>query len=161
MIIHLYHGSNTKIQSIDLTKGLIDKDFGKGFYLTDIYSQAQDMALRKTRIEGVGSPSITSYIFDNKVFDDKNFRIKIFSDTPSAEWAKFINQNRNASKTGYHHNYDIVVGPVADDGVAFQLERYNEGVISMRTLIKELTYKKLNKQYFFGTEKAINTLQRI
>ena len=30
----LYHGTNADIESIDLTKGLRYKDFGKGFYLT-------------------------------------------------------------------------------------------------------------------------------
>lgn len=29
----LYHGTNEDIVSIDLTKGLRFKDFGKGFYL--------------------------------------------------------------------------------------------------------------------------------
>ena len=161
MIIKLFHGSNIEIKSIDLTKGLIDKDFGKGFYLTDILSQAQEMAVRRVRIDGSGQPSVTSYLVNNDLLADKNLKVKIFSDTPSADWAKFIIQNRNASKTGFHHNYDIVIGPVADDGVAFQLERYNEGIISMRTLVKELTYRKLNRQYFFGTEKVINTLQKI
>lgn len=161
MIIKLFHGSNIEIKSIDLTKGLIDKDFGKGFYLTDILSQAQEMAVRRVRIDGSGEPIVTSYLFDNNILTNKNLKVKIFPDKPSADWAKFIIQNRNASKTGFQHNYDIVVGPVANDGVAFQLERYNEGIISMRTLVKELTFRKLNRQYFFGTEKAINTLQKI
>ena len=29
----LYHGTNSDIETIDLTKGLRYKDFGKGFYL--------------------------------------------------------------------------------------------------------------------------------
>lgn len=35
-MITLYHGSNIEIDVIDLSKGLKDKDFGKGFYLTDL-----------------------------------------------------------------------------------------------------------------------------
>lgn len=40
----LFHGSNTIIESIDLAKSRPFKDFGKGFYLTDILEQAQRMA---------------------------------------------------------------------------------------------------------------------
>ena len=69
--------------------------------------------------------------------------------------------NREAEQTGFRHNYDIVIGPVADDGVAFQLERYLNGGMNLEQLVKELTYKKLNRQYFFGTEKAISYLQLI
>ena len=54
-----------------------------------------------------------------------------------------------------------MVGPVADDGVAFQLERYLYGGMTLEQLAKELTYKKLNRQYFFGTDKAISYLQLI
>ena len=32
----LYHGTNADIESIDITKGLRYKDFGKGFYLIPI-----------------------------------------------------------------------------------------------------------------------------
>lgn len=59
------------------------------------------------------------------------------------------------------HNFDIVIGPIADDGVAFQLELYTRQIITLETLVKELTYKKLNKQYFFGTELAISKLQKL
>lgn len=51
-MITLHHGSNVAIDAIDLSKGMKDKDFGKGFYLTDIRSQAKEMAKRRTRIVG-------------------------------------------------------------------------------------------------------------
>lgn len=31
----LYHGSNMEIERIDLSKSRPNKDFGKGFYLTE------------------------------------------------------------------------------------------------------------------------------
>ena len=114
MNINLFHGSNVAISEIDLSKGLIDKDFGQGFYLTD-----------------------------------------------TEEWALFVMSNRNSSQTGFTHPYDIVVGPVANDGVAFQMERYEEGLIDLPTLVRELTFRKLNRQYYFGTERAIATLKKI
>lgn len=44
----LYHGSNIDIVEIDLLKSKPNKDFGRGFYLTEDFSQALDMAQTKT-----------------------------------------------------------------------------------------------------------------
>lgn len=81
-------------------------------------------------------------------------------DTPSTEWAEFIFRNRNR-ESKFSHDYDIVVGPIADDGVAYLLGRYEEGTLSIDELSKKLEYKKLNNQYFFGTEKSIKYLKRL
>lgn len=48
-----------------------------------------------------------------------------------------------------------------DFGIAFQLERFHEKLIDDETLARELTYKKLNRQYYFGTEKAISKLKKL
>ena len=45
----LYHGTYTQFDSIDLDKCRPFKDFGKGFYLTDIRQQAEEMAIRRTK----------------------------------------------------------------------------------------------------------------
>lgn len=50
----LYHGSNTRIEEIDLSLCRPYKDFGRGFYLTSVAQQAQEMAKRTTRIQGAG-----------------------------------------------------------------------------------------------------------
>lgn len=160
-MITLFHGSNVTINEIDLSKGVKDKDFGQGFYLTDIYSQAENMAKRRVRIVGTGSPTITSFSFDDSLLESDELSVKIFPDQPNVEWARFVDANRHASETGFTHTYDIVVGPVADDGVAFQLERFHEQIIDDVTLARELTYKELNRQFFFGTEKAIAKLKKI
>ena len=46
----LYHGTNTEIKSIDLSKCKPFKDFGKGFYLTEIELQAVQMARRTAQV---------------------------------------------------------------------------------------------------------------
>lgn len=43
----LYHGTNMYFDKIDLSKCMPYKDFGQGFYLTNIREQAYDMAKRK------------------------------------------------------------------------------------------------------------------
>lgn len=40
----LYHGTNVDFNKIDISKCLPYKDFGCGFYLTDIQKQAKHMA---------------------------------------------------------------------------------------------------------------------
>ena len=156
----LYHGSNIEIDRIDLEKCNPYKDFGKGFYLTPLRSQAENMAYRRTRITGEGQPVISAFSFDDSILDAGSLKVKIFPE-PSVEWANFVLNNRDIQRVGFQHSYDIVVGPVADDTVAFQLRRYLLGVIPLELLVKELSYKSLNSQYYFGTEAAISKLIRI
>lgn len=159
-MITLYHGSNMAIETIQIKLCSPNKDFGQGFYLTDIEEQALQMAKRRVRIAGEGEPVVSAYTFDEKLLNDVDLRVKVF-DAPCEEWALFVLSNREAKNTGYQHDYDLVVGPIADDGVAFQLERYVRKLISLETLVEELTYRKLNKQYFFGTELSISKLHKL
>lgn len=155
----LYHGSNQEISFVDLSLCKPNKDFGQGFYLTDIKQQAEEMGKRRTRIAGQGMPTVTTYEIDEEIFESSELKVKIF-DSPCEEWALFILKNRNEEQPDVPF-YDIVVGPIADDGVTFQLERYANGLINLSTLVEELTYKKLNRQYYFGTEKAISYLKKL
>lgn len=156
-MITLYHGSNVEIETINLDKCSPYKDFGKGFYLTDIKEQAKQMAVRRTRIAGEGKPTVTAYSFDERLLENSSLQVKLF-DTLSKEWALFILANRKGLMQPV---YDIVIGPIADDGVVFQLERYMHRLITLDTLVEELTYRKLNRQYFFGTELSISKLQKL
>ena len=53
----LYHGTNVDFSVIDLSKSKQFKDFGQGFYLTDIRKQAEELASKKARLFG-GFPII-------------------------------------------------------------------------------------------------------
>lgn len=57
----LYHGSNIDIDSINLAMCRPYKDFGRGFYMTDIREQAEKMAVRVSRIYG-GSPIVNEFV---------------------------------------------------------------------------------------------------
>ena len=43
----LYHGSNMRVEKPDLQRSKPFKDFGQGFYLSDNYKQAEDLAIVK------------------------------------------------------------------------------------------------------------------
>lgn len=154
----LYHGTYTNFDSIELDKCRPFKDFGKGFYLTDLEVQAMKMAVKKSKIFN-GSPVILKYEFDESLLNNGKLKVKIFT-KPDREWAEFIYNNRSRT-SHYNHDYDIVTGPIANDGVAYLLDRYEEGTLSLEQLAKELEFKELNNQYFFGTEKALKYLKRL
>lgn len=155
----LYHGTNVDFEEIQLSKCRPNKDFGQGFYLTDIFAQAQDMAERRFAFESIGAPIVLQYEFDEGSLSGKKLIVRRFEGV-STEWADFILQNR-MSKGKHVHDYDIVIGPVADDGVVLQLNLYMQRLITMDMLVRELTYHKLNNQYYFGTERTIKYLHRL
>ena len=95
------------------------------------------------------------------MLQSNELKVKIFEDY-SVEWANFILQNRDVHNQHPIHEYDIVYGPIADDGVTFQLRRYQAGTISIDELVNELQYAKgITFQYFFGTSLALEKLKRI
>ena len=157
----LYHGSNIDIDKIDLTKSKPYKDFGKGFYLSADKQQAQRMAEQRTSILLEGKPTLNKYQFDETILDDNSLKILCFEEY-SEDWANFVLKNRDFNIEQPCHNYDIVYGPIADDGVTFQLRRYKTGMISLEQLVNELKYSQgITFQYYFGTELAISKLKKL
>lgn len=154
----LYHGSNVEIESIDLARGRRGKDFGKGFYANPDYMQAVEFCSSVIRREGIGVPTVTSFDFDESALNVLNV---IRFDGYSKEWAEFILLNRNNTSDVPAHDYDIVVGPIADDGVGTQIRRLSRGFITFDAFLEELKYSKVSIQYFFGTEEAIKYLKKI
>lgn len=163
----LYHGSNVRIDKIDLERCRKYKDFGQGFYCTTIKKQAEFMAKRTTKREECGSPYVNSFELDESIFNEKDIKIKKF-DKPSKEWAQFILNNRDRNfrdisnlECNFDNKYDLVIGPVADDDIIVLFRTFVRGLIDIDTLIKELTYKELTDQYSFHTEKAVQYLKGV
>ena len=152
----LYHGSNMTFDKIELSKCLPNKDFGRGFYLTLSKHDATKRAADKCSKEHRGVPTVLGYKWDET--NSANLSIKRFEKVDE-KWAKFILQNRN--RKGKKHTYDIVIGPIADDGVVLSLQLYESGYLSLPALIERLTYARPSIQYCFCTQEAINQLHRI
>ena len=153
----LYHGSNTSIDKIDLNQSRPNKDFGKGFYLSDNEEQALQMARFKSLTFG-GNPIITKFEFDTAILSPTDLRIKVFHEY-SEEWADFVLANREGKNT---EQYDIVYGPIANDKVGLQIRKLNDGTIDKVEFLNRLKYMKgITFQYFFGTSNAIKHLIRI
>ena len=114
-MIYLYHGSNVKIETIDLKKSRPNKGFGRGFYLSADGEQAWRMGEFKALTEG-GEPVMNTYTFDETILDSGELRVKKF-DTYTREWADFIFLNRNNKLSEPAHDFDIVYGPIANNRV--------------------------------------------
>lgn len=153
----LYHGSNIVIEEIDLAKSRPNKDFGKAFYLSADKKQAEEMAKFKVLTSG-GEQTVTIFEFDELHLQDLN--IKCF-ESYSEEWAEFVYNNRD-EKQDFHHDYDLVYGPIANDTVGVQIRDLRERKISMRKFLKKLEYYKgITFQYAFCTPLAISKLKKV
>ena len=158
-MIRLYHGSNQKIEEPDLAHSKPFKDFGRGFYLSPDKQQAWDLAFQKVSQTQQGKAEVTEFLFDEKAMQSPDLKVLAYPDY-CEEWALFVLKNRDKNALHPVHDYDIVYGPIADDGVTFQLRRYEGGVISLERLVEELKYAKgITFQYFFGTERALKLLK--
>lgn len=154
----LYHGTNTDIDKIDLTRGLRHKDFGKGFYLTPDRTTAIRMAQKKARLFG-GTPTLLTYEMDDTALY-ANLKVKVFPREACVEWLVFVDANRDRKTKEAIHNYDIVIGPIADDGVVLQLTNFREGIYTPEQAAAQLQDKYLDQQYYFGTEQALAFLHK-
>jgi len=167
--MRLYHGSNIAIDNINLAMCRPYKDFGQGFYLTDIEKQAEKMAI-VARIYGE-KPIVNIYEIDDdfKDFKDlKDLKIKNFGIQTTEEWARFVMNNRSRVFTDIKNvlcnkdnKYDIVIGPVADDNMALLFRQYENEIIDFETLVKGMIYKETSSQYSFHTEKSVKLLRKV
>lgn len=155
----LYHGTNQDIEIIDLTKGLRYKDFGMGFYLTSDKDTAIRMAQKKARVFG-GKATLIIYEMEDIVLQS-DLKIKVFPEKACVEWLLFVDSNRDRKNMKPIHDYDIVIGPIANDGVVLQLTNYREGIYTPERAAQLLQDKYLDQQYYFGTERSLKYLHKI
>ena len=157
----LYHGSNVPVTEPDLKHSKPYKDFGKGFYLSADRKQAVEMGEQKLSQIKQGSVYVSTFLFDETLMTSGELKVKIFEDY-SEEWVNFVIKNRDLTTPQPYHHFDIVYGPIADDGVTFLLRRYKAGGISFKELMDGLKYPLgITFQFYFGSTKALSKLHKI
>lgn len=154
----LYHGTNTDFERISLKIGLRYKDFDWGFYLTPDRKTAVRMAQKKARLFG-GVPTLITYELDEAALTS-GLKVKVFPEKACVEWLLFVDANRDRKNTEPVHDYDIVIGPIANDGVVLQLTNYREGIYTPEEAARLLQDRYLDQQYYFGTERAVRFLRK-
>ncbi len=172
----LYHGTISKITSVDVNAGRSRKDFGKGFYMAVSKKQAIGIMHKKYR-EAVRRNVRGQYghfqehfyevELNRQVLDSLNIKIFKYADI---EWLDFILMCRN--RGGVPHNYDMVVGATADDDTALCLKVYEEGAYGAKgstqakqILLNNLEVENLGIQYYIGkqdvADKVIKNIREI
>lgn len=152
-MITLYHGSDCIVRRPEIREPNRTLDFGRGFYLTSSCRQAEEWVVRHAQ-SGAGRGYVNTFAFDMK---EARARLRVLAfASPSTEWLDFVMANRRIA--GFTHDYDVVVGPVANDRVYTAFSLYESGVISKGTLIDELRTYRLIDQYLLHTPAALGLL---
>jgi hypothetical protein len=150
----LYHGSNADFSLVSLEKSRDRRDFGRGFYTTTIKEQAEQWAATiNTRYGGDGR---FLYVFEFNWVD--SLRTKIF-DGLSIEWLEMVKENR--TRGGLQHEFDVVMGPVANDNTMPTIALYVDGTLSGDAALIQLAYFSANDQVSVHTESALAHLRMI
>ena len=147
----IYHGSDTSVPEPRIIPASRLLDFGEGFYTTSSYEQARRWANRVRTRKNSENQIISVYEFD---FDRaaKDLKITHF-DFPDTEWLSFVTACRSGKEAGYQ--YDIAMGPVANDNVYATIQLYETGLLSESETIIRLRVEKIFDQILFHSEQAL------
>ena len=139
----VYHGGYKPVKEPEIRAGRNTKDFGTGFYCTIIKEQAQRWSKRyNTKIVSV---------YEVKL--DPKLNIKEFREMTD-EWLDFI----IACRSGESHDYDIVIGAMADDQIYNYIADYMDGVITREQFWVLAKFKYPTHQIAFCTSQALKSL---
>ena len=140
----LYNGSAFKIENPKISTSGFYKDFGYGFYCTNIEKQAKRWEATRVKQHIV---NVYSYV------EDKNLNILKF-DNMTEEWLDFVIDCRK----GIEHEHDIVGGPMADDTIWDYIEDFIDGKITREAFWVLVKFKYPTQQIVFTTDRALKTI---
>lgn len=151
----LYHGSNVEVSNPQILESDRRLDFGNGFYLTSNFDQAKRWAELTVKRRETGNATVSVFDFDDTSVSD--LKILHFSQAQK-EWLEYVTMNRK-NQIIPHDDYDIVIGPVANDRTMPVISLYFAGIYDIEETIKRLMPQKLCDQYAFRTGKAIKKIK--
>lgn len=142
----IYHGSYCVVDSPKIIKGKYTKDFGVGFYCTILENQAIKWSSKYK------TPVINKYEYN----ENNNLKIKNFV-MMSEEWLDFIIDCRSGKK----HDYDIVIGAMADDQVYNYITDLIEGIITRDAFWELAKFRHPTHQIAFCSDRALECIKFI
>ena len=140
----VYHGGYMPVEHPQIRIGRHTKDFGSGFYCTIIKEQAERWAKRYDK-------KIVS-IYEVRL--NTNLNIKEFKEMTD-EWLDFI----IACRSGELHDYDIVIGAMANDQIYNFVSDYIDGAITREQFWVLAKFKYPTHQINFCTEESLKCLE--
>lgn len=140
----VYHGGYIAIKEPKIIEGRNTKDFGAGFYCTLIREQAERWAKR------YNTPVVNTYT----VRMNTNLKILEFKEM-TEEWLDFIIDCRH----GKTHDYNIVIGAMANDQIYNFIDDYIDGIITREQFWTMAKFKYPTHQINFCTDAALKCLE--
>lgn len=140
----IFHGSYTSVKQPKIIISKNTKDFGSGFYCTIMREQAERWALR------YDTPIVNIYT----VRMNTTLKILEFKEM-SEEWLNFIIDSRH----GVTHDYDIVIGAMANDQIYNHIADYMDGILTRDQFWSLARFKYPTHQINFCTDAALKCLE--
>ncbi len=154
----LYHGGIAEVKHINISNSRNRLDFGKGFYTTANYEQAKRWAILKfnrSKNQNI-QKAVSKYIFE----DYTDLQIKEFP-VANKDWLEFVVRNRRGELPA--HNYDLVIGQIANDTTLLVVNAYMDGLYGKGQTATEMAInllkpEMLQTQFAFCTANAASRL---
>lgn len=153
----LYHGSTVSVKNPSLRLGRRNTDFGKGFYTTTDFEQAARWACIRSKRDGSDVSIVSVFEIDDNLLQSNAMKIMEYHGATES-WLNFVVNNRRSAPL---HDYDIVLGPVANDNLYATISMYENGQLSVEAAIVQLKTHKLFNQVSFHTAKALSHIQYV
>lgn len=144
--MRLYHASPLVIEQPDVHHSRNFLDFGKGFYLTSLYEQAEKYALRFL-LRGEKA-YINQYELDDNL---PGFKVKVF-EAYDSEWLDYVSLCRKGIQAGH---FDIVEGGIANDRVFNTVDLYFAGMLNRADALGRLAFEHPNHQLCILNQEVI------
>lgn len=154
----LYHGSNIVVEKPEIRIPNRNLDFGMGFYTTFNKEQALAFAssvVKRNRNKGI--KTISMYEVDMEILK-QDFKTLEF-DKADGEWLDFVSKNRVGDVT--EKDYDLIIGPVANDTIFRTFVAYSDGFITREQTIERLKVSELYNQVTFKNNEILKCLKFI
>lgn len=150
----LYHGSHIEVNAPLAKAGRRNLDFGQGFYLTGLRTQAESWAAIVAGRKGRNMKGhVSVFRFDESRAVAEGVRFKRF-EAYDIEWLDYVVDCRRGKDVS--GEYDIVEGGVANDNVIDTVEDYEKGIITAEQALGQLRYKNVNHQICILSQQVID-----
>ncbi len=141
----LYHAGFDEIKIPDIFHGRKNADFGQGFYTTSNRDFAYRWAKQRNNKQT---------IVNNYELNLEGLKVKHFS--RNQEWFSYIYNNRN--KYPDLLDYDIIIGPIANDTIYDVFGIISSGMLTPEQAMELLLIGPQYEQITIKTEKAVRQL---
>lgn len=150
-MIEVYHGGTEIVSRPLVSVGRPNLDFGPGFYVTDLYEQAESWAIKMAEIRGT-LPIVNKYLL-SKTALIKAAKYRKFCEYDN-DWLDFICNCRRDSS--FNVEYNVIEGGIADDRVVNSIRMYMNGYIDADLTIRKLRHLKPNNQICINDQTLVD-----